>query len=214
MNITWYGQGCFKIEAKSDREEVVILTYPFDPKNSGLKLPRTLSADIVLQNGETLAYPVEGREGRPPLVVGGPGEYEVKGVAIYAIPVALSGGVPNLFFWIEAEHISLVHVGPLNEVPSEAALQEIEDLDVLFLPVGGQEALNAKDATRLIAELEPRVAVPMWYKIPGSLVKGDGVEPFLKAIGAKPEPRLKWKLARKDLPADELEVVVFEKSYS
>jgi len=31
MNITWYGQACFKIEAKIKNDEVTIVTYPFDP---------------------------------------------------------------------------------------------------------------------------------------------------------------------------------------
>lgn len=211
MNISWFGQGCFKIEVKSGNEEVTILTYPFDPAEAGLKLPRTLTADIVLQSGETLPHPVETREGKRPFVIGGPGEYEVKGVAVYAIPLARRSGSAQHLFWIEAEHIGLVHVGNLEHVPTDAELQEIEDLDVLFVPVGGGGLLDGKKAAELVAELEPRVIIPMMYKVEGLKVKFDGVEPFLKAVGAKSETTAKLKLTRKDLPAEDMKVVVLEK---
>lgn len=200
------------MEAKSGNDDVIILTYPFDPEKTGLKLPRTLTADIVLQSGDTLTHPVETREGKRPTVIGGPGEYEVKGVVIYAIPLARHNGAAEHLFWIETEHLGLVHTGALEHVPTEAELQEIEGLDVLFVPVGGQGVLDVKKASALISKLEPRLVIPMMYRVEGLKLKVDGVEPFLKAVGIKAETTAKLKLTRKELPTAERGVVVLEKS--
>ncbi len=214
MNITWLGQACFKIEIKSQNEDVSIITYPFDADKTGLKLPRTITADLVLQTGQTLAHPVETREGKRPFVVGGPGEYEVKGVFIYAIPIV--GETPEQngghIFWIEAEDMVLVHPGPLARIPKEDELQKIEDLDILFVPVGGGTLLDAKKAAEFTSDLEPRIVIPMLYKIPGVTGNLQGVEPFLKAVGEKSETIPKLKISRKELPAEEMRVVVLEKA--
>lgn len=213
MHITWLGQSCFKIELKSQNEEITIITYPFNAEKTGLKLPRTITADLVLQAGPTLAHPVETREGKTPFIISGAGEYEVKGVFVYAIPLTEDPELknPGHIFWIEAEDMVLVHPGPLTDVPKEDALQKIEDLDILFVPVGGGESLDAKKAAELTSELEPRIVIPMMYKIPGSSENLQGVEPFLKSLGEKSETLPKLKISRKELPSEEMRVVVLEK---
>lgn len=213
MTITWLGQGCFKIEVKIGNEEVAIITDPFDPEKVGLKLPRTLIADLVLKTSPESTYPVEGREGKKPLVVAGPGEYEFKGVFVYAIPLKHEGeSAGGYILRIEAEGMVLVHTGALNHVPEESELQEIEGLDVLFVSVGGGNVLDGKKAAELVSELEPRVVIPMMYRVEGLKLKADGAEPFLKAVGAKSETVPKLKLARKDLPSEDMKVVVLEKT--
>ncbi len=211
MQITWLGQSCFKIDTKSGNDEVTIIIDPFDPEKTGLKLPRTLTADIVLQSDEKLAHPVETKEGKRPFVIGKPGEYEVKGVFVYAIPVIREGSVAQHIFWIEAEQIVLTHLGSLDHIPDEKVTEHIENLDVLLLPVGGNGVLDVKQASELVSELEPRMVIPMQFNIPGLKLKRDEVGPFLKAVGAKSETMPKLKLTKKDLPADEMKVVVLEK---
>lgn len=211
MHISWLGNACFKIEVKSGNDEVVIITEPFDSEKTGLKLPRTLTADLVVQTGEKLLHPVETKDGKKPFVVSGPGEYEVKGVFVYAIPLVGGDGAPEHLFWIEAEHMILVHAGGLRHVPSEAELEKIEGLDILLTPVGGADSLDAKKAAELTLELEPRIVIPMMHKVEGLKLKADAVEPFLKAVGAKSETMPKLKITRKDLPKEDMQVVVLEK---
>ncbi len=212
MQITWFGQGCFKIEVKSGNDEVVIITEPFDAEKTGLKLPRTLTADLVVQSGEKLLHPVETKDGKRPFVITAPGEYEVKGVFVYAIPIPGEAGAGEHLFRIEAENMTVVHAGGLRHVPSEAELEKIEGLDILLAPVGGGESLDGKKSAELTLELEPRIVIPMMYNVTGLKLKADAVEPFLKAVGAKSETMPKLKIARKDLPVDDMKVVVLEKA--
>jgi len=218
MQITWFGQSCFKLDIKSQGEEISLITYPYNTDATGLKLPRTLTADIVLQSGEKLEHPTETKDGKRPFVISGPGEYEVKGIFIYAIPFAKENTAPaergtqEHLYRIEAEDMILVHTNALNHVPSEQELEYIEGLDVLFVSVGGNGTLDAKRAEELIAELEPRVVIPMNYKLEGLKSKADAVEAFLKVAGTKPEQLPKLKIVKKDLPTDGMRVVVLEKT--
>jgi len=216
MNITWYGQSCFKIEVSSQNEDISIVIDPFDAKKVGLKLPSKLTADLALQTNGKLAYPVETRDGKTPFIISGPGEYEFKGIFVYAIPLskhlsAKQGGTEYIVR-IEAEDMTLVHTGALDHVPSDADLQEIEGLDILFIPVGGHGLLDAKKATELISKLEPRMVIPMQYKIPELKEEYDSLQLFLKEVGVKHEEMPKLKIIKKNLPIDEMKVIVLEKS--
>lgn len=211
MHISWLGQSCFKIETKSQGEDITVIVSPFDPEKTGFKLPRTLVADIVFRTEADAKYPVETKDGKKPFVIESPGEYEIKGIFIYVIPLTPHNGQKEYLLRIEAEELVLVHVGGLDHVPTEAELQELEGVDVLFVPVGGGEVLDGKKAAELTAELEPRIVLPMTYQIEGLKQKTEGVEPFLRAVGVNPERLPKLKLTRKDLPTDDMRVVVLEK---
>ena len=210
MYISWYGEGCFKIDLKSENEEITILTEPFDLSKTGLKVPRSWTADIVVQRADALAHSIKTRAGQQPFFISGAGEYEVKGVVIYAIPLTGQAGEREIISRIEAERIILVYGSFLTHVPDETELQKIEGLDVLIVPVGGHGTLDTKSAAALVSKLQPRIVIPMMYNIPGLQVARDSVDQFIKLLGATVERPAKFKLTRKDLPADEMKIIVLE----
>lgn len=212
MNISWLGESCFRIEVRSQNEDITIIIDPFDPQKTGLKLPKSMAADILLQTAASADYPVQGKDDKKLFVINTPGEYEIKGIFIYTIPLTQHNGKAEYMFWIEAEDMVLAHTGKLDHVPTEAELQEIEGIDILCVPVGGNDALDAKKANQLISELQPRLVIPMLYKLPELKEKRDDVNTFLKLVGTKSEHLPKLKLNRKNLPIDEMQVVVLEKS--
>ena len=64
------------------------------------------------------------------------------------------------------------------------------------VPVGGDEALDAKKASQLVAEIEPRVVIPL----------GGNVENFLKEMGSKAQRQDKLKITKKDLPQEGMQI--------
>jgi L-ascorbate metabolism protein UlaG (beta-lactamase superfamily) len=76
--------------------------------------------------------------------------------------------------------------------------------------VGGKYTLDAKKAVEVIAQLEPRIIVPMHYKIPGLKVDIEGVGAFVKELGLTPTKEEKLKISKKDLPAEDTELVIFD----
>jgi len=211
MQITWHGLSCFKITETRTGGEVVIVTDPFENEGS-LKLPRNLTADVVVTSHDHPRHRnLEGVAGDP-FIIDGPGEFEVKdafvtGVSTYHDMVEGKEKGRNTMFYITLNDLHLVFLGDLKHPLEEKHLADFHDIDVLFVPVGGGDVLDAKQAAEIVSQLEPRVIIPMHY--------GDGaaagVEAFLKAMAvSKPEVLPKFKLSAKDLPQGETKIVLLD----
>jgi len=215
MTITWLGHSCFKIQDK----EVTLITDPYDP-SIGLKLPR-IAADIVTishdHSDHNNVAGVHGKVGEP-FVISGPGEYEVKDTFIYGIPFwhdkkeGEERGV-SIAYRIEIEGISIAHLGDLGHTLTEEQASKLDGVDILLIPVGGKYTIGAHEASEVINEIEPRIVIPMHYKIPGLKLDIDQVDKFLKEMGASKAERLpKLKISKKDLPQEETRIILLDKS--
>lgn len=193
-----------------------------DPYNAevGFKLPR-LTADIVTVSHDHFDHNnvagVSGENGAP-FVISSPGEFEVKGVFVYGNSFwhdkteGKDRGA-NTVYCIEMEGISLAHLGDLGHTLNEEQIEKLDGVDILFVPVGGKWTLGASEAVEVINEIEPRIVIPMHYKIPGLKVDVETVDKFLKEMGASKAEKLpKLKISKKDLPQEETKVIVLEKS--
>lgn len=221
MYLQWYGQSFFKITTKNQKgEDVVLAIDPFN-KNVGLKVPTKFGGNIVLISHDHEDHNnvelIKGTNLSPePFVITGPGEYEVRGIMIYGIPSyhddkegSLRG--ENTIYLIELENMWLVHLGDLGQKTlNNEQLEELRDVDILLIPVGGVYTLNAKEANQIIAQIEPRIIIPMHYKMPGLKINIDGIEKFIKEIGLKPTEVEKLKVNKKDLSAEETSLVVLK----
>ncbi|MFA6215279.1 MAG: MBL fold metallo-hydrolase [Patescibacteria group bacterium] len=217
MNIYWFGQNCFKIEG----EKSILVTDPFD-NSLGLKVPR-LAADVI-----TLSQPdnetnneksIKGVGENPPFLIASAGEYEVKNIFIYGIAAdsketeKKKGATQNLIYRFEIDGVSLAHLGNLDHILENGQMETLEGVDILIIPVGGNSTINAKQATEVISQLEPRIVIPMAYDLPGLKLKGklDGISSFCKEIGVCPKENLnKFKISKKDLPQQDLQVVILQ----
>lgn len=211
MVITWYGQSCFKIQSG----ETVIFTDPFS-KEIGLTPPRAQANIVTVSHHHSDHNNIESLSGDP-LIIKGPGEYETKGVDIRGIfsfhdnQEGKERGV-NTIYIIEMEGIRICHLGDLGQKKlNEEQMEKMGEIDILMVPVGGEVVVNGEDASAIISQIEPRIVIPMHYKVQGLVFKFDGVEDFLKEIGAeKKQPVEKLTLKKKDLPEGEMEIVVMK----
>ena len=211
MVITWYGQSCFKIQSG----ETVVFVDPFD-KEIGLTPPRGQAHIVAITHGHHDHNNFESLTGGP-LIVEGPGEYETKGVNIKGILSYHDNEEgkklgTNTIYVIEIEGIKICHLGDLGQKKLTAEqLEEIDEVDILMVPVGGTYTIDGEMAAEIINQIEPRLVIPMHYKIPGLTVKIESVDAFLKEMGAgKKETVDKLTLRKKDLPQEETEVVVMK----
>lgn len=213
MIINWLGNSAFKIQDK----EVVMAIDPFSDK-IGLKMPK-FQADIVLitHDHEDHNNP-EAIKGEP-FLIDNPGEYEVKNVFIYGI----SGFHDNkegvergkiTMYLLEIEGIKIAHLGDLGQhTLTTEQLELLEGTDILLIPVGGNFTIDGAEAVEIISQIQPRIVIPMHYKIPGLNLKLEGVEKFLKEFGVtSPEKMEKLKINKKDLPQEETKVIILEKT--
>lgn len=212
MNITWNGFSSFEIETKTGASEVKIVTDPYQ-NSTGLRFPRTLSAEILLQtHDDEDANNVEAVLGNPYLI-DLPGEFEVKNIFVFGIQAPLKREIKgrrgkNLIFRIEAEGMRLAHLGALDRALTDEELQQLSNVDVLMVPVGGGRVMSASTAAEVISQIEPRVVIPMTHAIAGVAQTLSSVDEFCQSFGAcRREELNKYKFTQKDLPEEEMVIV-------
>jgi len=206
MVIQFYGVSCVRISTKVENEEVAIVTDPYD--DSLGKLPKNLSADIVtLSRKGDPAYGTTDAIKGDFFLIDTPGEYEVKGIPVYGIP-----SKESTLFQFNVEGMRIVHLGSVNTQLTDEQLDKLGDVDILMLPVGGGDVLDAKKAADLVSRIEPRSVIPMHFKMEGLKLKGEMLTPFIKESGLKTETMDKWKVQKKDLSNEETLLVILAKS--
>lgn len=199
MVISWLGDAGIRIQTK---DTVVLI----DPPGASTGLKPTKQAANIIAVSQPEGRDVKSVSGEP-FVIDRPGEYERQNVFVYGIH--LPGDPERVHFRIEAEEMSLGHLGGIKDKLDNGQLAAFEGVDVLFVPVGGKSVYTADEAATLISQIEPRVVIPIQYKCPGSNAGYSEVAAFLKEMGSKSSPAIdKFKLAKKDLPAEETQVVV------
>ncbi len=201
MEIKYFGHFCFLIKGK----DIVLLTDPFS-SSLGIKLPQIM-ADVVLFSGKeaqgdsSLITKAVNREN--PFLIKEPGEYEIGGSFVLGI----QAGKNNNIFVITVDGLRLAFLGGLTENLSDKQLEEIDGVDILFLPVGGK-TLNSKKAIDLIGQIDPKIITPMSYKIPGLNLDLAPLSDFLKQMGIEQaSPQEKLIISKDKLPLEK-EVMV------
>ncbi|MGI6379714.1 MAG: MBL fold metallo-hydrolase [Anaerolineae bacterium] len=182
MEITWYGQSCFRIRTRG----VAVVTDPYGPE-LGPTLPR-LRAHIVTVSHQhpNHSYIRAVRGGA--YVIQGPGEYEVRDTFIFGVatthntPRDQNLG-PNTSYLIEMEEMSICHLGDLGQPLTQEQVEELQNVDILLVPVGGRDTLTPSGAAEVISQLEPSVVIPMHYKVPGIQANLGTLQRFLKEMG-------------------------------
>jgi L-ascorbate metabolism protein UlaG (beta-lactamase superfamily) len=218
VELTWLGHACFRLRGR----DVTILTDPYEGADWGYP-PLATNADVVtISNDHPHHAGLSGIEGGP-RVLRGPGEYEIGGALIWGVRTprrknqAASDFVAgkNTAFVIELEDLTVCHLGDLAEaLLSPEELERIKDADVLLVPVGGNCTINATQAAEVVAQIEPKLIVPMHYateETRGHLAL-DEIARFCKELGATDAtPRARLNVSATSLPSEPT-VVLLEKS--
>ena len=202
MEIKYFGYSFFRLKGK----EMVLCTDPFDG-SLGLKVPPQ-AADIVLFSSPAkidLNKVIDKPASREKIfVIDGPGEYEVGG--IFVLGVQSEG---STIYVITMDGLRLVFLGGLTEKLTERQIEEIDGVDVLFLPVGNKKmALDAKKAIEITNQIEPKIIIPMAYQIPDLKVELGPLDDFLKEMGIEEKAILDKLIVAKDKLPLEKEVVI------
>lgn len=211
MIITYLGLQSFKVQFG----DTVIAVNPVS-KDSKHKISR-YGADIALVslndkdfNGVDSVV----RGDRKPMVINGPGEYEVKGVFIKGFKSDSHYGLTenskdvriNTIYTVSLEGMNLCFLGALDSKDLTAEAKEaLDDIDVLFVAVGGDGILSPSNAYEFAIKLEPKLIIPTHYDDVGD----KNLKIFLKEAGEEStKPVDKLTLKKKDLDGKEGEVTV------
>lgn len=217
MEISYIAHSCFKIKG----DAVTIVVDPYNPKKTGQKLPK-LASDVLLISHQHDDHNYAEGVSDYKLIVDTPGEYEVDGVFIHGIKSfhdAKNGEErgSNIMFHIDIDGLNLMHLGDLGHELDKRLLEQIPDVDILMIPVGGIYTIDAATATKVISDLEPGIVIPMHYQtktLTGLSNKLDDLKKFLDEMGVESNGTVdKLKVSKKsDIPED-TEIVVVSPQY-
>lgn len=219
MNIQYYGDYCFKITTKPSGRatEDVVLVTDVPEKGTGLRAPQGEAHIVLLSHQSPDAPELEVIKGNP-VKLFAPGEYSAKGIALLGFASARDekGGEErgsNTIYLLETEEMTLCFLGALGAEPAPSVVEKLSGVDILFVPASGVDTLSVAKIDELVRKLEPKVVVPMHYKIGGMTTKLPDAKPFCDAVGNCPKETLpKWNVKAKDLEGKHLEVVLFDKN--
>ena len=205
MIVTYYGKQFFKIQLGD-----TVIAYNPIGKDSKYKASR-FGADVVLSSLNHIDF--NGHEqcahgDKEPFVIHGPGEYEVDGIFIkgFGVDATYAGEKKiNTVYSVVFEGINLCFLGALSSADalSREVKEGLGEIDVLLVPIGGEEMLNASNAYKLALALETKVVIPMDY----ADTKG-ALDALVKESGENTETTEKFTFKKKDLEGKEGSVVV------
>lgn len=208
MVITFLGGEFVKVQFGD-----IVLAFNPISKDSGLKTAR-FGADIVLSSinhPDMNGFDQVSFGDKKAFAVNSPGEYEIKGVFIKGASSVSNYGDEkriNTIYSVELEGMNICFLGALDEeeLPKEAD-EAIDNVDILFVPIGGKGVLNPEKAYKLAVSIGPKIIIPIHY---GDMGDKDALKHFLKEAGESPKPETKLTLKKKDLEGKDAAVMLLE----
>ncbi len=209
MDLTWLGGAATRLRTRN----AAVVMDPYD-KSEGGTLGRpdahiiTVSHDDPFRNGVSQVAPADG----DPMVLSGPGEYEIRGVIIEGVRSSLRGeGDPVALrstLWLyEAEEIRIAHLGGMGVAPTGAAMDVLSAADVVFVPIGMADALQGADAAKAVRAMGPAIVIPIGYDPSDEAA----LKAFVSAMAATPEPPVsRFTVSKRDVGDDAKRLVLLE----
>lgn len=201
MVITFYGEGCFKLQSG----DFVVLTDPFDSQ-TGLTSPR-FKTDIILKTLKSVSSKTSPQSPilNSQFLIESPGEYNIKNTSItgFFLPKESSDKFIKTIYLLEMEDIHLCFLGHLSEMPESTIFEHLEEIDILFIPAGGAPFIDQKSSAKIIKQIQPKIVIPCFFKIPSLKRPSDKIEIFLEEFNGQKEKQIgaqeKLVIKKKDL---------------
>jgi L-ascorbate metabolism protein UlaG (beta-lactamase superfamily) len=203
MVITYHGGQCFKLSFGDT-------SLAFNPISKKSKLPESkFGTDAVFismwhpdfNGAEQMKHGT-----KEPFVAHNPGEYEIGQITARGFGVKSTYDKKerfNTIYQVRLEDMNIVFLGVLSDPEIDSKiLAELDDIDILFVPVGGGDVLEVPQASKIAVKLEAKLVIPMHYD-------ATSLKAFLKEEGAEGlKPLDKLTIKRKEVSTMTGEVVV------
>jgi L-ascorbate metabolism protein UlaG (beta-lactamase superfamily) len=182
--IEYIAHSCFRIHT-ADGQRILI-----DPFAShlwlGYDFPAALPADAVLVTHPHYDHDADVLIGHapPPWAAGmrvlrDAGSYKIGSVRVtgirgkHAEPWGKEFGQTNTIWLIEADGLRIAHLGD-NGPLTESNIKELGKVDILMIPIDAREhILKTAEVDAICAQLNPRIIIPMHYRLPDLEPAGD-----------------------------------------
>jgi L-ascorbate metabolism protein UlaG (beta-lactamase superfamily) len=179
MKVKWLGHASFLITSEGG---VKLITDPYHT-GAGINYGEIKeAADILVVSHDHPDHANTALPGSPQVVKGTCEAKGInfKGIAAYHDDTKGSQRGPNTIFCFAVDGIRLCHLGDLGHQLTDEQANEIGEVDVLMIPIGGTFTIDPAGASQVIARLKPRVVIPMHYSTDKCSYPISGVGKFLE----------------------------------
>ena len=181
LEIRWHGHSCFEIS-----NEHTLVTDPHDGKSIGIPTPM-ITADVVLVSHDHYDHnSTKTVANNQTTIITDKRKRTIHDITIKGIPTfhdTCQGEKrgENTVFLFTVEDITFCHLGDLGHVLTEKQIESLGKVDILFIPVGGTYTLGIDQTWKIISKINPRIIIPIHYKIEGLSLPIAPVDDFLSS---------------------------------
>ena len=191
--------------------ETTLVFGPVSKSSKNLK-PTNFGADVAfvpLQHPDMNGVSEAGRGDKQPFAITGAGEYEVVTMTAngFETKSEYDGRTINTAYLVSFDGMTVLYLGALSDAKMPlTALEDVETIDVLFVPIGGIGVLSASEAHKLAVQLEAKVIIPIHWD---GLGEKEALKQFLKEAGVESLKAVdKLTIKPKDIATMQGEVIV------
>jgi L-ascorbate metabolism protein UlaG (beta-lactamase superfamily) len=207
MEITWYGRACFRLRGK----DATVITDPCPPSTGFVAGRHDIDLLTISHDHPDHVYTRSITAG---LTLTRPGEYEFRDLLVTGVRGFHDGSRggergENIIFAVEIDGVHICHLGDLGHLLTDEQTSELGPIDVLLVPAGGQTTLTPAEAAEVVAQLSPKLVIPMHFAVDGGSKDLLGPDTFLHEMSVEPIRQPKASVTPSSLP-DETQVVLLE----
>lgn len=164
MKIKWFGQSCFMITAENGTK---VVTDPY-ANMLGYKLPEIEASIVTISHNHKDHNNINAVKGSFEHIQGSGGfskdGIKIKGVETFHDKVSGAMRGKNTVYNFNIDGINVCHCGDLGHILSSNQIEDIGNVDILLLPIGGLATINAANAVKVAKQLNPTIIIPMHYR--------------------------------------------------
>jgi len=207
MEITWYGRACFRLKGR----EATVITDPCPPATGFVAGKHEVDLLTLSHAHPDHSYTRSITAG---MTLTRPGEYEYRDLLVTGVRTWHDGSEgsergENVVFAVEVDGVHICHLGDLGHLLTDEQLSELGPIDVLLVPAGGNFTISPAEAAAVVAQIEPKIVIPMHFAADGASTDLQGPETFLHELATEPIRQPKALVTATSLP-DETQVVLLE----
>ncbi len=211
MKIDYLGHACFRITSENGTR---IITDPY--QGVGYELPQNLTAEIVTVSHGHFDHNNISAVGENPTIIDRSGISRVYDIDFNGLDTyhdnrqgALRG--KNIVYSFIVDGVRCCHLGDIGEPWHTNFLQNLENTDVLMIPVGGTYTIDTAQAQVYLENLKPKIAILMHFKPKDGCLDIASQEEVLSAFKNAKTIEKSLEITRERLINQTTEILIMER---
>jgi L-ascorbate metabolism protein UlaG (beta-lactamase superfamily) len=164
-----------------------VIVDPHDGKSIGIKPPISNANVVIITHNHSDHNALRIIKSEHATLFAETGRHEIRGISFEGFPSfhdEFQGSVrgPNTIYKFVMDGITVCHCGDLGDMPSEEVLEALKGVDIIFVPTGEVMTLTIPKLERFLSIINPKIIVPMHYRVGGLTLPLKTLDDFLKNV--------------------------------